>query len=149
MTFLKKLFTHRLTLFLFRLILGAVFIWASLDKIAHVGDFSRAIHNYKIVPIAIENIMAIALPWIELFAGLFLIIGYKVKGAAALVSFLLAVFIVAIGAALVRNLDISCGCFDTKEGVKIGLDLLFRDILMLIMSACIVLAPQEKRKLSY
>ncbi len=149
MTSLKNFFTHRVTISIFRLIIGAVFIWASLDKIAHVSDFSRAIHNYKIVPIAIENIIAVAFPWMEFFAGLFLIIGYKVKGSAALISILLAIFIVAIGAALARNLDISCGCFDTKEGMKIGLDLLFRDILMLIMSAAIVLAPSAKRKPSY
>lgn len=149
MTFLRNIFTHKMTIFIFRLILGVVFIWASMDKIAHVSDFSRAIHNYKMVPIAIENMMAIALPWMELFAGLFLIIGYKVKGSATLISFLLVIFIVAVGAALVRNLDISCGCFDTKEGVKIGLDLLLRDILMLIMSAAIVLAAPVNKKISY
>lgn len=133
----------------FRVIIGVIFIWASLDKIAHVSDFSRAIHNYKIVPISVENIIAISLPWIELLGGLFLIIGYRVKGAATLISFLLAIFIVAVAAALVRNLDISCGCFDTQEGMKIGLNLLFRDIIMLVICVCIALAAKEKRDFVY
>lgn len=149
MGLVKAFLTHKITILIFRVIIGVVFIWASLDKIAHVSDFSRAVHNYKIVPIVIENIIAISLPWMELLAGLFLIIGYKVKGAAALISFFLMIFIVAIVAALARNLDISCGCFDTKEGMKISFDLVFRDILLLIMSICITFIPQKQRGMVY
>lgn len=130
--------------FLFRVIIGIVFIYASFDKIAHVSDFARAIHNYKMLPSYIEALMAIALPWIELFAGVFLIIGYKVRGSAFIISLLLFVFIVAVATALFRGLDISCGCFDTKEGAKIGMELLIRDFVMLLMtSAILFLTPGQ------
>ncbi|MEW5807625.1 MAG: MauE/DoxX family redox-associated membrane protein [Acidobacteriota bacterium] len=147
MTFLKTFLTHRVIIVLFRVIIGAIFIWASLDKIAHASDFSRAIHNYRIMPVLTENIMAISLPWLELLAGLFLIIGYRVRGAATVISALLMIFIMAITVALLRGLDISCGCFDTQGGAKIGLDILFQDLLMLVMSGSIALAGpgQETR----
>ena len=45
-----------------RLILGGVFIYASLDKIAHPAEFAKAIGNYHVVPFGLENLMALALP---------------------------------------------------------------------------------------
>jgi hypothetical protein len=41
----------------------------------------------------------------------------------------------AIATALVRGLDISCGCFNTDGGHGVGLDLLWRDLLLLL--ACL------------
>ena len=53
----------------FRLILGTVFIWASLDKIIDPEKFARNISNYHIVPYGLENTIAIILPWLELLIG--------------------------------------------------------------------------------
>lgn len=133
-------------LFFFRLVIGVLFIYASFDKIAHVPDFARAVHNYRMLPFYAENLMAMTLPWIELFAGLFLILGYKVRGSALVLSALLVVFVVAIAAALARGLDISCGCFDTKEGAKVGLELLVRDLIWLVMTLAILLSPARARE---
>ncbi|MBR38916.1 MAG: hypothetical protein CL888_01690, partial [Dehalococcoidia bacterium] len=46
-----------------RLILGAVFIYASIDKIQNPADFAKAINNYHVLPFGLENLMALALPW--------------------------------------------------------------------------------------
>ena len=54
---------------LIRFIIGAIFIWASYDKIIDPGKFAREISNYHVVPFGLENIIAITLPWIELFIG--------------------------------------------------------------------------------
>ncbi|MEW5807711.1 MAG: MauE/DoxX family redox-associated membrane protein [Acidobacteriota bacterium] len=133
-------------IFLFRIAIGIVFIYASFDKIAHVSDFGRVVHNYRMLPYYAENILAIMLPWIELFAGIFLILGYRMRGSALVLALLLSVFIVAISLALFRGLDISCGCFNTKEGMKISLELLLRDSLMLIMTVSILLSPSKARQ---
>ena len=58
-----------------RFILGAVFIYASLDKIADPVAFSTNIDNYHISPLAINNLAALILPWVELIIGLSLITG--------------------------------------------------------------------------
>ena len=67
-----------------RLILGAVFIYASIDKIQNPADFAKAIANYHVVPFGLENTMALVLPWLELFAGVFIIVGFMVDGATIL-----------------------------------------------------------------
>ena len=38
-----------------RLILGGVFIYASIDKILNPGDFAKIINNYHVLPFGLEN----------------------------------------------------------------------------------------------
>ena len=61
--------------FVFRLILGVVFIYASYDKILDPAAFSKNIHNFHITPTAVENLAALIIPWLELIIGVFLIFG--------------------------------------------------------------------------
>ena len=96
-----------------RLILGFVFIYASIDKILHPGDFAEIIHNYQILPDLLINPTAIILPWLELILGAFLLIGIWLPGAVFLTNLLLAVFLGAMVFNLARGLDIHCGCFST------------------------------------
>ena len=56
-----------------RLILGAIFIYASFDKIVNPKDFSDTINLYKATPISINNLIALIIPWIELLIGFGLI----------------------------------------------------------------------------
>ncbi|MBK7187303.1 MAG: DoxX family membrane protein [bacterium] len=118
-----------------RLVVGGVFIWASLDKLAHPAEFAKAIHHYRIVPYALLHPAALLLPMVEAVAGVALVIGWQRRGAALACAGMLLVFLVAIGSALVRGLDISCGCFNTDGGHAVGLDLFWRDLLLLI--ACL------------
>lgn len=122
------------TIFLLRLFVGGVFIYASIDKIAHPGQFAHAIENYRILPYFLVNIFAIILPWVELVAGLLLISGVWSGASALVISGLLVIFIIAIMAGLVRGLDISCGCFTTTGGQKIGLTLIIKDAILLLLT---------------
>ena len=54
---------------------------------------------------------AITLPWIEIVAGVLLVIGLWARAAAFMCVGMNVVFIIAIISALRRGLDISCGCF--------------------------------------
>ncbi len=129
-----------------RLILGGVFIYASLDKIAHPAEFAKAIGNYHVVPFGLENLMALALPWLELIAGICLIAGIMVDGATIMVILMNIVFIFAISQALARGISIECGCFSvTTEGVdNIGIQTILRDIGYLVLAA-VVWYRQEKQ----
>lgn len=118
-----------------RLVVGGVFVWASLDKLAHPEAFARAIHNYRLVPYALLHPLALLMPAAELVAGLALVVGWWRRGAALLCALMLAVFLAAISSALVRGLDISCGCFHTDGGHAVGVSLLWRDALLLL--ACL------------
>ena len=63
-----------------RLVLGGIFIYASLDKIVHPRAFAEIIYNYQILPGSLINLSAVILPWLELFLGLLLISGRFMVG---------------------------------------------------------------------
>ena len=123
-----------------RLIVGTVFIYASLDKLAHPAAFAVAISHYKIVPYSLLHISAHLLPVVEFVIGAALILGLWRRGAALVSGLLTFVFMVAISSALLRNLDISCGCFNTDGGHGVGLDLLWRDGILLALCLVVLLA---------
>ena len=129
-----------------RLILGGVFIYASLDKIAHPAEFAKAIGNYHVVPFGLENLMALALPSLELIAGICLIAGIMVDGATIMVILMNIVFIFAISQALARGISIECGCFSvtTEGGDNIGIQTILRDIGYLVLAA-VVWYRQDKQ----
>ena len=116
-----------------RLVVGAVFVYASLDKIMHPDGFAKAVYNYKILPAALVNFTALFLPWLELLTGAALILGTKVKGASLIISAMLVVFLVAVTATLIRGISIDCGCFTSSSaGRKTGNGLLIQDTLLLL-----------------
>ncbi len=118
--------------YLFRLAIGVAFIWAALAKIGDLNTFAGQVHNFRILPGSIENLFAMTLPWIEVVAGLFLILNIAPRAATALMTLLLLMFFVAVSQALVRNLDIDCGCFGTGDAGSTAIKTLIRDVVFLV-----------------
>jgi len=125
----------RWLVFLCRLVVGGVFLYASWNKLHEPQAFAEVIHNYRLVPYALLHPWAHLLPVLEAMAGAALVLGVLRRGAALTLAGLTTIFIVAIAAALARGLDISCGCFNTDAGHAVGLDLLLRDLALL--AACL------------
>ena len=134
-----------------RLILGGIFIYAAIDKIAHPDQFAEIVYNYKLLPGVAVNLMAIVMPWVEMLAGVFLVLGIWVKDSAAILGALLLVFIAAIGINLARGLDFDCGCFSTSaHGRKnSSILLLVRDLVLLLPVIHLMwFAPSNRSRLS-
>ena len=93
--------------------LGAVFVYASIDKIIHPQAFAEAIANYQILPLLLVNPAAIVLPWLEFVIGSLLICGIWMPGAVVTATALLTTFMVAFIFNIARGLDVYCGCFAT------------------------------------
>ena len=142
---MKKYFKGPLVI-LCRLVLGGVFIYASLDKIANPAEFAKAIGNYHVLPFGLENLLALFLPWLELLTGILLIAGIMVDGATILIISMNIVFIFAISQALARGISIECGCFSvsTEGGSNIGFQTILRDFIYLIM-AFIIFYRKDKQ----
>ena len=120
-----------------RLILGAVFLYASLDKIINPADFARAVFNYQILPDGLINPSALALPWLELVLGLCLISGKWISGAVLLSNGLLWAFFLALLFNNYRGLDVNCGCFSTRPDPAGTVPIawyLFRDAFFLVVA---------------
>ena len=119
-----------------RIAVGAIFLWASFDKIADPNAFAKIIKNYQILPLGLVNIVAIFLPWLEAICGCLLIFGRLVKGSAFIINILMIIFSLALIINLLRGIDVNCGCFSTSLDAKSG-DYLFyisRDMLILAAS---------------
>ena len=112
-------------------IVAAIFIFAGISKILNPAAFARDIDNYRLLPYFLVSIMAIILPWLEVLCGIFLIFGRWKKGAAFILLFLTFIFMIAIGSAIARGLDITCGCFSmTTAGTRVGYTRLSQDIVL-------------------
>lgn len=141
---LMTILSNKYLLFVLRLILGAVFIYAALDKIAHPDAFAKIVWYYRIVPEGFINLLALFLPWVEMLSGVLLIIGYWEKAATLLVAGMLAVFIAALSVALTRGIDINCGCFSTtSKATHPVIELIIRDVLLLIACFLVIRGPSS------
>ena len=104
--------------------LGALFVGACLHKIADPGSFALDVATYDILPLALVNLTAIVLPWVELAAGGLLLLGWRVRAGALLVAAMMALFVAALAVALARGLDMSCGCFASQGAAEDPISLL-------------------------
>lgn len=143
---IKNILSSRSLQMLARLTLGGIFIYASLDKIAHPLEFAKIIKNYQILPEFLIALMALVLPWLELFAGICLVSGICERSAAMLLTFLLFLFIIALGVNVFRGIDVSCGCFSTSASdTESAWVLIFRDLLILLPGLVIVFFNRENK----
>jgi uncharacterized membrane protein YphA (DoxX/SURF4 family) len=131
-------FAIRILTLLLRVLLGGFYIVAGAVKIPNPGKFAEAVDNYRILPHAMINSVAITLPWIEVVAGVFLVLGLWRKASAWLVNLMTLVFIVAISSAVARGLSIECGCFGTVGGREVGLKAIAEDVGLLLCGLWIV-----------
>jgi len=123
-----------------RLFIGGLFVYASIYKILSPEDFATAIRNYLILPPAWSNLAALMLPWAELIAGSFLVLGIQSRPAALLTTGMLGAFLVAVVYAYVTGLDIDCGCFGSPQSSpgRVGVYHILRDLLLFLVSLGIV-----------
>ena len=91
--------------------IGGLFVYAGAVKVMDPVEFAGDIHNYHVLPWAVNVWLAFYLPWLEIICGLALIFRRLYSGALTLVLALMIVFIGATIAAKARGIDISCGCF--------------------------------------
>jgi len=95
-----------------RVCLGAYFTYSGGVKIFVTGltKFTEAIGNYRIVGAPWDAVAAYAVPWLEIVAGVCLMLGVLRRGALLVVGGLVCVFSGAVGYAWSHNLNIACGC---------------------------------------
>ncbi len=132
-----------------RLSVGGAFVFAGALKVADPAAFVTAVENYHLLPRVLVHLVAILLPWIEIVAGAAVLTGIWLRAAAALLSAMTLMFAVVIVSALVRGLDISCGCFGTVGGKHVGLvNLVIDATLACLAIALAIRAGDDRRKVA-
>ena len=133
-----------------RVILGVILIYASIDKIVHPAEFAKAIGNYNVLPFGLENLLGIVLPILELLVGICLVLGIMLDGSAIITAGMMTVFIIALSQAMIRGIDINCGCFKVtveNGGHQVGLRRIIEDFLFLGMSLMVLSRGERKWEL--
>jgi uncharacterized membrane protein YphA (DoxX/SURF4 family) len=128
-----------------RIFVGAIFIYASIDKISNPAQFARIVYNYHLVPTELINLFALLLPWIELMAGIFIIIGIYKDGAVLLASLMVLSFIIALSINLLRGINIECGCFSVSSKATSNIiSLLIRDVGLLVLTIYLYFSKSKR-----
>jgi len=128
-----------------RIVLGALFIWAAITKLPDMAGFAQDVANYRIVPAALVPFVASAVVGIELLGGIALVAGVMERAAAAVIACLLVAFIAFLSQALLRGIDLRCGCFGGDEPASWWT--VARDLLMLAAAVVVARGPVPQRQL--
>lgn len=131
-----------------RLTLGGVLFVAGYLKIGTPNKSQMAVRAYEILPISVANFLGLILPPVEIVIGTLLIVGALTRVMAALGGITMFIFIIAIGQAWARGLDIDCGCFGGGGAVAPGetkyLQEILRDIGLVFLAGYLFRYPLTK-----
>ena len=138
---MKSLLSNSILILLVRVLLGGLFIVASLDKIVDPYAFTTSILNYKVIDSTFATATATFLPWLELLCGIGLILGLYPRGSLLLITAMLIVFTILVASALFRGFDISCGCFSQDPNAsKIGYQKILENCGMIVLGIYLMFA---------
>ncbi len=154
---------RRLIIWLGRIVLGAIFLYAGGSKIflpnkfywplamlkfsvaANLSNFGFQVASYKMLPAAGVAFVSHVLPFAEVLLGLLLLIGWRLRVWATFVTLFMLVFLSVVTRAYVLHMDINCGCFATPEPVS--LKKILEDSSMALLALLMtIFAFQESRK---
>ena len=93
-----------------RLLLGVIFVQFALSKIMRPATFALNVVDYAMMPSWAVNLWSLALPWGELVAGLFLILGIRTRASATIIGVMNILFIIGLVKVILQGLPINCGC---------------------------------------
>jgi uncharacterized membrane protein YphA (DoxX/SURF4 family) len=116
--------------FVCRLLFGAVFVYAGAQKMADPAGFALVIFNYQMLPAKLVYGVALIMPALEVACGLALWVNSLARGASVILNLLMVAFMGAMGLAMVRGLDVSCGCFG-GAGAQVSKETMIRDAVIL------------------
>jgi len=114
--------------------LGAIFFYAGWQKHLHPYEFAEAVLAYRLLPDSLVGVAAGTLPWLEMAAGLFLVLGLKKRSCLLLLGLMASLFMVIMLLTLARGLKIDCGCglFFPRQ---VGLAVVAEDAFFLLWAA--------------
>jgi putative oxidoreductase len=116
-----------------RILLGVIFIQFALSKILRPAVFAANVVDYQMMPYWGVNLWALILPWAELVAGLFLILGIRTRTAAIFIGGMNIIFIVGLVNAILHHYPINCGCVG-ETGEPVNWWKVLKNVAMLLMT---------------
>jgi len=131
----------RCILLAIRVILALTFLYAGLIKAGASQQFAIGLMPFTFLPDNWIDPLAWTLPWVEVAAGILLLLPWTKKMGASLIIVLCIIFIVALSWALREDIIIACSCFGEEDEVPSALKMqlvIVRDIVMALAAGLIV-----------
>jgi len=123
-------------------VLGLLFLYAGLEKLSDPNEFAQAIDGYQMVPLAWAGWLALLIPSAEVVMGISLVLGPGSRAASLLAGLTLLVFSFGIAQAMVRGINVECGCFGSATASQTDVLALGRNAGLLFLSAFILSRPE-------
>lgn len=94
-----------------RLAMAGILIAAAIPKMSDIDQSVYAVRAYRLLPDALEPVVGVALPYLELVLALVLIAGIFTRGASIVWLLMIAGFTAGVIWAWAKGYNIDCGCF--------------------------------------
>ena len=126
---------RRAIIWIGRLVLGAIFIYAGYSKAflpnhtlwplfflkfsisTNLANFALQVEAFKLLPPWGVQFVAHTLPFAEIALGLLMLIGWQLRIWSSFLTAIMLGFFVVVTRAYLLHMDINCGCFATPEPI--------------------------------
>jgi len=144
---------RRVIIWIGRLVLGGIFIYAGFSKLLipnthlwpmfvlrfslsmNLSSFAQQVESYKMISSEASQVVAHTLPFVEIVLGFLLLIGWRLRIWSSAITVLMVGFLAAVTRAYLLHMDINCGCFGTPEkltGMTVVRDGVFTALALLM-----------------
>jgi uncharacterized membrane protein YphA (DoxX/SURF4 family) len=124
---------RRAIIWIGRLVLGGIFVYAGFSKLLmpnthlwpmfvlkfslsmNISSFAQQVESYKLISPEASQVVAHTLPFVEIVLGLLLLIGWRLRIWATAITAIMVGFLIVVTRAYLLHMDINCGCFGTPE----------------------------------
>lgn len=127
----KSALGHRIAGVVIRWAVAALLGYAGVVKALDPGQFALDLGGYRLIPAGGTRLLALYLPWVEILCAASLLLRPLRAGAWLIAIALSLGFVVFLGSAWARGLDVSCGCFGSGAAEPIGLLAVARALALL------------------
>src|ERR1700720_4447238 len=128
---------RRTVIWIGRLVLGGIFIYAGYSKAflpnhilwplfflkfsisTNLANFALQVEAFKMLPPWGVQFVAHTLPFTEIALGLLVLTGWKLRIWGLLLTAIMVGFFVVVLRAYLLHMDINCGCFATPEPINL------------------------------
>jgi uncharacterized membrane protein YphA (DoxX/SURF4 family) len=105
----------QIAVLIIRLLLGGLLVVAGALKVGHPAELAASIAGFRILPPQVTGPLALALPYVELMLGAYLIAGLFTRAAATITAIQFVAYAGAVASAVVRHIAANCGCFGPSD----------------------------------
>jgi uncharacterized membrane protein YphA (DoxX/SURF4 family) len=153
---------RRVVIWIGRLVLGAIFVYAGFSKLLlpnanlwpmfvlrfsismNISLFAQQVESYKMISPEASQVVAHTLPSVEIVLGMLLLIGWRLRIWAAVITAIMIGFLTVVTRAYLLHMDINCGCFGTPEKLT-GMTVLRDAAFVALALLTTIFAYQESR----